>query len=105
MPLIFNINIRYGAFCQMNISESAILFATVNSIWLITNMARPASLYVCQSCGSSHNRWAGKCEACGEWNSIVEESMQDRPPQGLDRRRGKVIELAPLSGTSEVVQR
>jgi DNA repair protein RadA/Sms len=77
----------------------------MKSIWLISNMARPAALYVCQSCGSSHNRWAGKCEACGEWNSIVEESMQDRPPQGLDRRRGKVIELAPLSGTSEVMPR
>ena len=31
--------------------------------------------------------------------------MQDRPPQGLDRRRGKIIELAPLSGTSEIVPR
>ncbi|TAL30314.1 MAG: DNA repair protein RadA [Alphaproteobacteria bacterium] len=68
-------------------------------------MARPAAVYVCQSCGSSHNRWAGKCEACGEWNSIVEESMKDQPPQGLGRARGKVIELAPLSGASEIVKR
>ena len=68
-------------------------------------MARPAALYVCQSCGSSHNRWAGKCEACGEWNSIVEESMKELPPQGLGRSRGKVIELAPLSGVSEPVKR
>ena len=54
-------------------------------------MARPAALYVCQSCGSSHNRWAGKCDACGEWNSIVEESMHDRPQQVIGRGKGKVI--------------
>ena len=50
-------------------------------------MARPATQYVCQSCGSSHNRWAGKCESCGGWNTIVEEVKQDRPPAGLDGRQ------------------
>ena len=33
---------------------------------------RPAS-YVCQSCGAVSTRWAGRCAACGEWNSISEE--------------------------------
>jgi len=64
-------------------------------------MARPATQYVCQTCGSSHNRWAGKCESCGAWNTIVEETKIDRPPAGLDGRRGKVIELHALSGTEE----
>ena len=68
-------------------------------------MARPATQYVCQSCGSSHNRWAGKCESCGGWNTIVEEMKQERPPAGLDGRRGKVIELHALSGASEVQPR
>jgi DNA repair protein RadA/Sms len=63
-------------------------------------MARPATLFVCQSCGSSHNKWAGKCEACGEWNSIVEEIVAERPPQGLGKARGRVVEFAPLSGVS-----
>jgi DNA repair protein RadA/Sms len=61
-------------------------------------MARPARQYVCQSCGTTHNKWSGKCEACNEWNSIVEEAVNDRPPQGLGRTRGKTIELLPLSG-------
>ena len=64
-------------------------------------MARPATLFVCQSCGSSHNKWAGKCEACGEWNTIVEEIIAERPPQGLGKAKGRVIEFAPLSGISE----
>lgn len=64
-------------------------------------MAKPAKLYVCQNCGTSHNKWAGKCEDCGEWNTLVEEIAADRPPQGLSRGKGKVIEFSPLSGTSE----
>jgi DNA repair protein RadA/Sms len=63
-------------------------------------MAKAARLYVCQSCGATHNKWAGKCEACGEWNCIVEEISEARPPQGLGRGKGKVIEFAPLSGSS-----
>ncbi|HEX9830781.1 MAG TPA: hypothetical protein VGA94_03750, partial [Thermodesulfobacteriota bacterium] len=29
--------------------------------------------FVCQSCGNSSARWLGKCPACGQWNSYVEE--------------------------------
>ena len=68
-------------------------------------MARTATLFVCQSCGSSHNKWAGKCESCGEWNTIVEEMAADRPPQGLGKAKGRVIEFMPLSGTSIVQPR
>jgi DNA repair protein RadA len=31
------------------------------------------SIFVCESCGTKHKKWIGKCEACGEWNTIVEE--------------------------------
>lgn len=68
-------------------------------------MAKAQRLYVCQTCGATHNKWAGKCEACGEWNSIVEEISEARPPQGLGRGRGKVIEFTALSGTSEPAPR
>lgn len=69
-------------------------------------MARPATLFVCQSCGSSHNKWAGKCEGCGEWNTIVEEiGATERPPQGLGKAKGRVIDFAPLSGVSSVQPR
>jgi DNA repair protein RadA/Sms len=35
-------------------------------------MARSAS-FVCQACGAVHSKWSGKCDACGAWNSIIEE--------------------------------
>ncbi|MCR9268267.1 MAG: DNA repair protein RadA, partial [Alphaproteobacteria bacterium] len=37
-------------------------------------MARADSIYVCQSCGSTHSKWAGRCSDCGEWNTLVEET-------------------------------
>ncbi|MBI1363045.1 MAG: DNA repair protein RadA [Proteobacteria bacterium] len=37
-------------------------------------MAKLKTRYVCQECGADYPRWAGKCDACGAWNSIVEEA-------------------------------
>jgi len=48
-------------------------------------MARPQTRYVCQSCGAVAPRWSGRCEACGEWNTIVEEG----PVQPLAGAGGK----------------
>lgn len=36
-------------------------------------MAKSKSVFVCQSCGSESPKWIGKCYACGEWNTFVEE--------------------------------
>src|SRR5262249_26825465 len=34
---------------------------------------RPATLFVCQECGSQTAKWVGRCGDCGAWNSLVEE--------------------------------
>ncbi|MDE6300013.1 MAG: DNA repair protein RadA, partial [Muribaculaceae bacterium] len=31
------------------------------------------TVYFCQSCGYESPKWLGKCPACGEWNTFVEE--------------------------------
>ncbi len=36
-------------------------------------MSRRNLTFVCQNCGAASARWQGKCEACGEWNTLVEE--------------------------------
>ena len=61
-------------------------------------MAKSRSTFVCQACGSAYPRWAGRCEACGEWNSIVEEAPVQEAGSKL-ARRGKRIEFAPLEGS------
>lgn len=37
-------------------------------------MARTEVHYVCQSCGAVSAKWAGKCDACGAWNTLMEEA-------------------------------
>jgi DNA repair protein RadA/Sms len=62
-------------------------------------MARARSSYICQNCGAVHQRWQGKCESCGEWNSIVEESTAAAPlPGGQRPSRGRPFRLEGLAG-------
>ncbi len=34
--------------------------------------------YVCTNCGNAQTRWAGKCPDCGEWNTLIEEIVEER---------------------------
>ena len=36
-------------------------------------MARLKIVYNCSDCGAQFPKWAGKCTACGAWNSLVED--------------------------------
>jgi DNA repair protein RadA/Sms len=67
-------------------------------------MAKPAHRYVCQACGAVTARWAGKCETCGEWNTIVEEAVEARPGAAAKGARAggtNGIRLVGLAGSSE----
>jgi DNA repair protein RadA/Sms len=68
-------------------------------------MAKAGSTYVCQECGAVTAKWVGKCEACGAWNSIVEEVRADTVPKGLSGGKGKRIEFVGLDGGSAPVPR
>lgn len=71
-------------------------------------MAKPSrSLYVCQNCGATAARWAGKCSACGEWNTLVEETDAGPPPgSGITRQsKGRIIKLESLKGESQEAPR
>jgi DNA repair protein RadA/Sms len=59
-------------------------------------MGKSSASFVCQSCGASTSKWAGKCEACGGWNTIVEEGAA--PPIGGASRRvkGRKFDLEDL---------
>ena len=64
--------------------------------------------YVCQNCGAISQRWQGKCDACGEWNTIIEESAAIGGVGGASARKGLVgrpFALESLSGESKPVER
>ena len=65
----------------------------------------PASQFVCQECGAVTLKWAGKCEACGAWNSITEEAARDEVPKGLSGGKGRKIEFVGLEGASAPLPR
>lgn len=68
-------------------------------------MAKATSHFVCQSCGTSSAKWAGKCEGCGAWNSFVEEELPQAVPKGLAPGKSKRIEFTGLSGDVAKVPR
>ena len=60
------------------------------------------TLFYCTACGNEFPKWAGKCPACGAWNTIVEQpetpkssrgSARSAAGSGLRRRACPVTEL------------
>ena len=58
-------------------------------------MAARAQSFVCQSCGAASARWAGRCDACGGWNTLVEEGAA---PATRGSRKGRLFVIEPLKG-------
>ncbi|MBM6594140.1 DNA repair protein RadA [Microvirga pudoricolor] len=73
-------------------------------------MAKRHPAFVCQECGAVYNRWKGKCEACGGWNTIVEEQGSASPMAGPvatrpSRAKGRIFPLEGLSGETKEAPR
>ncbi len=65
-------------------------------------MAARAQNFICQNCGAASARWAGKCEACGEWNTLVEEGTEG-PRRSA--RKGRLFAVEALKGTTHEAPR
>ncbi|MGQ0484498.1 MAG: DNA repair protein RadA, partial [Hyphomicrobiales bacterium] len=61
-----------------------------------------SSNFVCQSCGAAASKWSGRCENCGEWNTIVEEQtgVPVAGAKGAAMPKGKPSRLVGLRGES-----
>jgi len=80
----------------------------VNSSKMEKALARSTQTYVCQSCGNVTAKWAGRCEACGEWNTIELEQSESGPPGSLapnSNTKTKKIDFTGLAGGAEAVPR
>lgn len=67
-------------------------------------MAKTQNVYTCQACGAIWPKWAGKCEACGEWNTLVEESARPVVPGALAAptgKKSKALAFVELAGDAE----
>jgi DNA repair protein RadA/Sms len=57
---------------------------------------KPTSQFVCQQCGTVYTKWAGRCENCGAWNSLVEQAA----PTGstvVAMSHGKPLQATPIT--------
>jgi len=65
-------------------------------------MRRRDATFICQSCGAAYGRWQGKCDACGEWNTVAEESSPSAGAHGPGRkpRKGRLFPLEALAGAA-----
>jgi len=70
-------------------------------------MAKPSIAYVCQNCGAVTSKWAGRCDACGEWNTLVQEQAA-APVSGLGGAtiaKGRAVPVTGLKGATADVPR
>ena len=65
-------------------------------------MAARAPNFVCQNCGAAYARWAGRCEACGAWNALVEEGAA---APSRSSRKGRLFAVEPLKGATHEAPR
>ncbi|MCR8826506.1 DNA repair protein RadA [Pseudosulfitobacter koreensis] len=59
-------------------------------------MAKSPS-FTCTACGATHTKWSGRCDACGDWNTIVEDAgLSAGGKKSLGANRGAAIQLTDL---------
>ncbi|MDN5786431.1 DNA repair protein RadA [Pseudorhodobacter sp.] len=67
-------------------------------------MAKSSPQFTCTACGAAHKKWAGRCESCGAWNSVVEEAPLSAGPKSLGGK-GRVIPLTDLATQADPPRR
>ncbi|MGN0213057.1 MAG: DNA repair protein RadA [Muribaculaceae bacterium] len=61
------------------------------------------SVFFCSNCGAESPKWVGKCPACGEWNTFVEETVATKPQKSVGYQSdAKSKSISPIK-ISEIV--
>ena len=71
-------------------------------------MAKIKTTFFCQNCGTQYAKWQGQCNACKEWNTVVEEVIQKpekhtwKTPSSSIKRIAKPLKIQDIENTSEI---
>ncbi|MCP5087712.1 MAG: DNA repair protein RadA, partial [Rhodobacteraceae bacterium] len=70
-------------------------------------MAKTITSYSCSACGAAHKKWTGRCESCGEWNTVSEEVPLSAGPKSktLGASKGNRVALGELSASETPLPR
>ena len=70
-------------------------------------MAKLKTSFFCQNCGTQYAKWQGQCNACKEWNTIVEEVIQKEEksswkPTSEAKKAPKPLKVTEIDSSEEV---
>ncbi len=72
-------------------------------------MSKIKTAFFCQNCGSQYAKWQGQCNACKEWNTIVEEIIQKEEKQtwktttsNESKRAAKPLKINEIDSAQEI---
>ena len=71
-------------------------------------MAKVKTSFFCQGCGTQYSRWQGQCNACKEWNTIVEEIVQKdekttwQPTASEVKKAAKPLRIKEIDSALEI---
>ncbi|MDR0229012.1 MAG: DNA repair protein RadA [Flavobacteriaceae bacterium] len=74
-------------------------------------MAKVKTAFFCQSCGTQYAKWQGQCNACKEWNTLVEEVIQKEEKTGwkaatsggsTTKKVAKPLKVNEIDSTEEI---
>ena len=67
-------------------------------------MVKSKTVFVCQNCAATYPKWSGRCENCGEWNSLVEQTPVSQGKSVVARRSVSGRVLTPQTMQSIAVE-
>ena len=61
-------------------------------------MVKSRTQFICQNCGTSYPKWVGKCDNCGEWNTLVEQAPVSNGKSIVSRgdSSGKILSVQTM---------
>lgn len=61
-------------------------------------MVKVKTQFVCQQCGATYSKWQGRCENCGEWNTLVEQAPTSTAQSSVAKagQSGKKLIVQPI---------
>lgn len=64
-------------------------------------MAKQRTYYICSECGQEYQKWLGRCNSCGAWNTL-EEVVEDSISKASSNRTVKYSKLSEISCDEDV---
>ncbi len=57
---------------------------------------------MCQKCGAAYQKWQGKCDNCGQWNTLVEQIIESvgRSAVSKSEKSGNVLKVQNMGSIS-----